>query len=63
MQVHTHKSEVVAKDINCSKFTVSQAKCSLSLPQGLDGSDGLADEDRNLLGAFSCIESSRLQVL
>ena len=62
MPVHVRESEVLVKDIKCKKFTVSWAEYSLSPPKGFGRSDCLADKGRNLLGTFSYIESSRLQV-
>ena len=49
--MHTRECEVLVKDIKCNKFTMSWAKCSLSLPRGFGRSECLADEERNLLGS------------
>ena len=53
MGVHARESEVLVKDIKCSKFNMCQAEGSLSLSRGFGRSECLADEGRNLLGAFS----------
>ena len=58
-----HVHEVSVKDIKRSKLTMSWAQCLFCLPRGLSGSDFLAAEGRNPLGALSCLFVLQSQAL
>ena len=58
-----HVHEALVKDIKWSKFAMSQAGC-LFCPPGVFGrSECLIEKGSSLLGAFSRIEFSGLQIL